>query len=191
VKRRTIPMLIGVLVLGFGAVLLGLAPAGADSFVPEVHARKPTPAPTQAPPKPDFRLNYATYGYTDIGYVVRGGLTSCEGCSATWEPRFVDGNDLGCFYGSNQFSLTSVNGFEGIVYIGVSSSAPKGVTSEMVPSVFVPKGQTVLVPFRLRAAIDASGFGLVLVQAIGKGGTTPTHSIYHEVWVVDDLPACE
>jgi len=86
--------------------------------------------------------------------------------------------------------LTSLYGFEGIVLIGVSYSAPRGVTSEMVPSVFIPRGQTVLVPFRLRAASDASGFGLVLVQAIGKGGTTPTHSIYHEVWVVDALPAC-
>jgi hypothetical protein len=184
-------MLIGVLVLGSGAVLLGLAPAGSDSLVSEVQARKPTLAPTQAPPKPDFRLDYATYGYTDIGYVVRGGLASCEGCSDTWEPRFVDRGDPACSYGSNQFSLTSVNGFEGIVYIGVTSSAPKGVTSEMAPSISLPKGQTVLVPFRLTAAADASGFGLVLVQAIGKGGTTPTHSIYHEVWVVDELPACE
>jgi hypothetical protein len=191
VNRRMIPMLIGVLVLGFGSVLLGLAPAGSDWLVPAAQARKPTPAPTQAPAKPDFRLDYATYGYTDLGYVVRGGQETCEGCSDTWEPRFVDRSTQACFYGSNQFSLTSVNGFEGIVSIGVSSSAPRGVTSKMVSSVFVPKAQTVLVPFSLTAATDGSGFGLVLVQAIGKGGTTPTHSIYHEVWVVDELPACE
>jgi hypothetical protein len=172
-------------------VILVLAAMAPGLLVVEVQAKRPAPTPTATAPKPDFRLDYANYGYTDIGYVVRGGLPSCGNCSDDWEPRFVDRNEQGCFYGSNQFTLTSLNGFEGVVYIGASSIAPKGVTSEMAPSVFVPRDQTVLVPFKLKAAMDASGFGLVLVQAIGKGGTTPTHSIYHEVWVADALPPCQ
>jgi hypothetical protein len=147
--------------------------------------RKPTPTPT-----PDFLLRYATYDHTDLAYVVRGGLPTCELCAATWEPRFIDRSGEACFYGSNNFTLTSLNGFEGEVYIGASSIIPKGVTSEMPNKVFIPRDQTVLVPFTLKAASDASGFRLVLVQAIGAGGTTPTHSIYHEVWVVDQLPPC-
>ena len=153
--------------------------------------RKPTPTPAQPTPAPDFLLRYATYGYTDIAYVVRGGLPTCALCADAWEPRFIDTSSEACFYGSNHFTLTSLNGFEGEVYIGASSIAPNGVTSEIPNKVFIPRGETVLVPFILKAASDASGFGLVLVQAIGVGGTTPTHSIYHEVFVVDQMPPCQ
>jgi len=125
---------------------------------------------------------------TDRAYVVRVGLPTCSLCAATWEPRFIDTSSQGCFYGSNQFKLTSLNGFEGTVYIGATSIIPNGVTSEIPNTVFIPRGETVLVPFTLKAASDASGFGLVLVQAIGQGGSTPTHSIYHEVIVVDQMP---
>ena|GEM_PF-5991792 len=153
--------------------------------------RRQTPTPTQPTPAPDFRLDYATYSYSDPAYIVRGGLPTCSLCADAWEPRFIDNTSQGCFYGSNQFKLTSLNGFEGTVLIGASSIIPKGVTSEITPSVFLPRNGTVFVPFALKAARDASGFGLVLVQAIGEGGSTPTHSIYHEVYVVDQLPPCQ
>ena len=143
------------------------------------------------PPTPDFRLDYNTYGYTDLGYVVRGGLPTCPLCRAEWEPRFIDRSSEACFYGSNHFKLTSLNGFEGEVYIGASSIIPNGVTSEIPNKVFIPRGETVLVPFVLKAASDASGSGLVLVQSTATDGSSPHHSIYHEVWVVDQMPSCQ
>jgi len=152
--------------------------------------RKPTPTPIQPTPPPDFLLRYATYSYPDLGYVVKGGLPTCDLCADAWEPRFIDRSGEACFYGSNQFTLTSLNGFEGEVYIGAHSLS-QGVTSEIPNKVFIPRDATVLVPFVLKATSEASGSDLVLVQAIGVGGTTPTHSIYHEVWYVDQLPPCE
>jgi hypothetical protein len=117
-------------------------------------------------------------------------LPTCELCADAWEPRFIDRSGKACFYGSNQFTLTSLNGFEGEVYIG-ATGLPQGVTLEMPNRVFIPKGETVLVPFVLKATSEAPRFDLVLVQAIGVGSTTPTHSIYHEVWFVDQLPPCQ
>jgi hypothetical protein len=185
-RLATVLVLVLVALVAFARV-----PSTAELMVADAKPRKPTPTPTQPTPTPDFRLDYNTYGYTDRGYVVRGGLPTCALCRAEWEPRFIDRSSEECFYGSNHFKLTSLNGFEGTVYIGAASIIPNGVTSEMAPSVFLPKGETVLVPFVLKAASDASGFGLVLVQAIGQGGTTPTHSIYHEIYVVDQMPPCQ
>lgn len=151
--------------------------------------RRPTPTPTQPPPAPDFLLRYETYSYTDLAYVVKGGLPTCELCVGAWEPRFIDRSGEACFYGSNNFTLTSLNGFEGEVYIG-TAGLPQGVTSEIPGKVFLPRGETVLVPFILKATTEVTArFHLVLVQAIGAG--TPTHSIYHEVWFVDQLPPCQ
>ena len=150
--------------------------------------RTPIPPPT-ATSAPDFLLRYETYSYTDLGYVVKGGLPTCELCVGAWEPRFIDRSGEACFYGSNNFTLTSLNGFEGDVHIG-TSGLPQGVTSEIPNRVFLPKDQTVLVPFILKATTAVtSRFDHVLVQAIGAG--TPTHSIYHEVWFVDQLPPCQ
>lgn len=151
--------------------------------------RRPTPTPTQPPPAPDFLLRYETYSYADLAYVVKGGLPTCELCVGAWEPRFIDRSGEACFYGSNNFTLTSLNGFEGEVYIG-TAGLPQGVTSEIPGKVFLPRGETVLVPFILKATTEVTArFHLVLVQAIGAG--TPTHSIYHEVWFVDQLPPCQ
>lgn len=185
--RSHIKWLTAILItlVAFALALSMTAPTVAEA------KRRPTPTPASPTPVPDFRLDYATYGYNDLGYVVKGGLPTCDLCADAWEPRFIDRSGQACFYGSNNFTLTSLNGFEGEVYIGASSIIPKGVASEMANKVFIPRDQTVLVPFTLKAASDASGHGLVLVQAIGVGGTTPTHSIYHEVWVVDQLPPCQ
>jgi hypothetical protein len=159
---------------------------------PNCASKKETdPTPVQPTLVRDFRLDYATYVYNDLGYVVRGGLPTYELCADAWEPGFIDRSGEACFDGSDNFTLTSLNGFESEVYIGASSIIPKGVTSEVTNRVFIPRDQIVLVPFTLKAASDASGHGLVLVQAIGVGGTTPTHSIYHEVRVVDQLPPCQ
>jgi hypothetical protein len=169
-------------------VAVALALSMTETSVVEAK-RRPTPTPTQLPPAPDFLLRYETYSYTDLAYVVKGGLPTCELCFGAWEPRFIDRSGEACFYGSNNFTLTSLNGFEGDVYIG-TDALPQGVTSEIPNKVFLPKDQTVLVPFILEATTEVtSRFDLVLVQAIGAG--TPTHSIYHEVWFVDQLPPCQ
>jgi hypothetical protein len=175
-----------VLVFALFAFMLALSMT--ETSVVEAKKR-PTPTPTQPTPAPDFLLRYETYGYTDLAYVVKGGLPTCDLCAGAWEPRFIDRSGEACFYGSNNFTLTSLNGFEGEVFIG-TDGLPQGVTSEIPGKVFLPRGETVLVPFVLKATTDVTArFHLVLVQAIGAG--TPTHSIYHEAWFVDQLPPCQ
>jgi hypothetical protein len=123
-------------------VLVGIAVALSMTEATVAEAkRKPTPTPIQPTPTPDFLLRYATYGYTDRAYVVRGGLPTCSLCADAWEPRFIDTSSEACFYGSNHFTLTSLNGFEGTVYIGASSIAPNGVTSEIPNTLFIPRGR--------------------------------------------------
>jgi hypothetical protein len=63
-----------------------------------------------------FTANYKPPSF--VGYVVRGGLPSCAGCTTAVEPRYV-GASFDCFYDSNTISLVSLNGFGGDVKLEV------------------------------------------------------------------------
>jgi hypothetical protein len=70
-----------------------------------------------------FTANYKPPSF--VGYVVRGGLPSCAGCTTAVEPRYV-GASFDCFYDSNTISLVSSNGFGGDVKLEVLN-LPAGV----------------------------------------------------------------
>jgi hypothetical protein len=70
-----------------------------------------------------FTANYKPPSF--VGYVVRGGLPSCAGCTTAVEPRYV-GASFDCFYDSNTISVVSSNGFGGDVKIEVLN-LPAGV----------------------------------------------------------------
>ena len=66
---------------------------------------------------PDFALaaNYQPPSF--VGHVVRGGLTSCDGCTTAVEPRYV-GRSFSCFYDSNSLSLVSLNVVDVALVVG-------------------------------------------------------------------------
>jgi hypothetical protein len=73
----------------------------------------------------DFALtaNYKSPSF--VGHVVRGGFSSCVGCTTAVEPRYV-GTPFDCFYDSNTISLVSLNGFSGDVRLQASGDAALG-----------------------------------------------------------------
>jgi hypothetical protein len=134
----------------------------------------------------DFALtaNYKSPSF--VGYVVRGGLPSCAGCTTAEEPRYV-GTSFSCFYDSNTISLVSLNDFSGDVRLEVSN-LPAGVTSQTATKLTVPRRGVVSTPFKLQASGDAAlGDATVTVRA--TSGST-VHTLDLLISVADQLPAC-
>ena len=134
----------------------------------------------------DFALtaNYKPPSF--VGYVVRGGLPSCAGCTTAVEPRYV-GASFDCFYDSNTISLVSLNSFGGDVKLEVLN-LPAGVTSQTATKLTVPRRGVVSTPFKLEASGDAAlGDATVTVRATSG---TIVHTLNLPISVADQLPAC-
>jgi hypothetical protein len=134
----------------------------------------------------DFALtaNYKPPSF--VGYVVRGALSSCAGCTTAVEPRYV-GTSFSCFYDSNTISLVSLNDFGGDVKLEVLN-LPAGVTSQTATKLTVPRSGVVSTPFKLQASGDAA-LGDVTVTVRAMSGST-VHTLDLPVSVADQLPAC-
>ncbi len=121
-----------------------------------------------------------------VGYVVRGGLPSCAGCTTAVEPRYV-GASFDCFYDSNTISLVSLNGFSGDVKLEVLN-LPAGVTSQTATKLTVPRRDVVSAPFKLQASGDAAlGDATVTVRATSD---SIVHTLDLPISVADQLPSC-
>jgi len=130
----------------------------------------------------DFALtaNYKPPSF--VGYVVRGGLPSCAGCTTAVEPRYV-GASFDCFYDSNTISLVSLNGFGGDVKLEVLN-LPAGVTSQTATKLTVPRRGVASAPFKLQARGDAT----VTVRATSG---SIVHALDLPISVADQLPSCK
>src|SRR5215217_6463856 len=130
----------------------------------------------------DFALtaNYKPPSF--VGYVVRGGLPSCAGCTTAVEPRYVDAS-FDCFYDSNTISLVSLNGFGGDVKLEVLN-LPAGVTSQTATKLTVPRRGVASAPFKLQARGDAT----VTVRATSG---SIVHALDLPISVADQLPSCK
>src|SRR5919112_6193788 len=134
----------------------------------------------------DFALtaNYKSPSF--VGYVVRGGLPSCAGCTTAIEPRYV-GTSFSCFYDSNTISLVSLNDFSGDVRLEVLN-LPDGVTSQTATSLSVPRRGAVGTPFKLQASGDAAlGDATATVRATSGA---IVHTLDLPISVADRLPSC-
>jgi hypothetical protein len=134
----------------------------------------------------DFALTANYKPPTFVGYVVRGGLPSCAGCTTAVEPRYV-GASFDCFYDSNTISLVSLNGFGGDVKLEVLHLSA-GVTSQTATKLTVPRRGVVSAPFRLQASGDAAlGDATVTVRATSG---SLVHTLDLPISVADQLPSC-
>jgi hypothetical protein len=134
----------------------------------------------------DFALtaNYKSPSF--VGHVVRGGFSSCVGCTTAVEPRYV-GTSFDCFYDSNTISLVSLNGFSGDVRLEVQN-LPAGVTSQTATMLTVPRRDVVSTPFKLQASGDAAlGDATVTVRATSG---SIVHTLDLPISVADRLPSC-
>ena len=134
----------------------------------------------------DFALtaNYKPPSF--VGYVVRGGLPSCAGCTTAVEPRYV-GAPFDCFYDSNTISLVSLNSFGGDVKLEVLN-LPAGVTSQTATKLTVPRRGVVSAPFKLQASGDtALGDATLTVRATSG---SMVHTLDLPISVADQLPSC-
>ena len=134
----------------------------------------------------DFALtaNYKPPSF--VGYVVRGGLPSCAGCTTAVEPRYV-GASFDCFYDSNTISLVSLNSFGGDVKLEVLN-LPAGVTSQTATKLTVPLRGVVSAPFKLQASGDtALGDATLTVRATSG---SMVHTLDLPISVADQLPSC-
>ena len=121
-----------------------------------------------------------------VGHVVRGGLSSCDGCTTEVEPRYV-GRSFSCFYDSNSIDLVSLNYFSGDVRLEVLN-LPAGVTSQTATKLTVPRGGAVGTPFKLQATGDAElGDAMVTVRATSG---SIVHTLDLPISVADQLPSC-
>jgi hypothetical protein len=121
-----------------------------------------------------------------VGYVVRGGLPSCAGCTTAVEPRYV-GRSFSCFYDSNNIGLASLNDFSGDVRLEVLN-LPAGVTSQTATKLTVPRRGAVSTPFKLEASGDAAlGDATVTVRATSG---SIVHTLDLPISVADQLPSC-
>ena len=131
-----------------------------------------------------FTANYKPP--TLVGYVVRGGLPSCAGCTTAVEPRYV-GASFDCFYDSNTISLVSSNGFGGDVKLEVLN-LPAGVTSQTATKLTLPRRGVVSAPFKLQASGDtALGDATLTVRATSG---SMVHTLDLPISVADQLPSC-
>ena len=134
----------------------------------------------------DFALtaNYKSASF--VGHVVRGGLSSCVGCTTAVEPRYV-GTSFDCFYDSNTINLVSLNDFSGDVRLEVQN-LPAGVTSQTATMLTVPRRGVVSTPFKLQASGDAAlGDATVTVRATSG---SIVHTLDLPISVADQLPSC-
>ncbi len=134
----------------------------------------------------DFALtaNYKSPAF--VGHVVRGGLSSCVGCTTAVEPRYV-GTSFDCFYDSNTINLVSLNDFSGDVRLEVQN-LPAGVTSQTATMLTVPRRGVVSTPFKLQASGDAAlGDATVTVRATSG---SIVHTLDLPISVADQLPSC-
>jgi hypothetical protein len=134
----------------------------------------------------DFALtaNYKPPSF--VGYVVRGGLPSCAGCTTAVEPRYV-GASFDCFYDSNTISLVSLNSFGGDVKLEVLN-LPAGVTSQTATKLTVPRRGVVSAPFKVQASGDtALGDATLTVRATSG---SMVHTLDLPISVADQLPSC-
>ena len=134
----------------------------------------------------DFVLtaNYKSPSF--MGHVVRGGLSSCVGCTTAVEPRYV-GTSFDCFYDSNTINLVSLNGFSGDVRLEVQN-LPAGVTSQTATKLTVPHRGVVSTPFKLQASGDAA-LGDTTVTVWATSGSM-VHTLELPISVADQLPSC-
>jgi hypothetical protein len=135
----------------------------------------------------DFALtaNYKPPSF--VGYVVRGGLPSCAGCTTAVEPRYV-GASFDCFYDSNTISLVSLNSFGGDVRLEVLN-LPAGVTSQTATKLTVPRRGIVSAPFELQASGDAALGDATLTVRATSGSIV--HTLDLPISVADQLPSCQ
>jgi len=135
---------------------------------------------------PDFVLtaNYKSPPF--VGHVVRGGLSSCIGCTTAVEPRYV-GTSFDCFYDSNTINLVSLNGFSSDVRLEVQNR-PAGVTSQTATKLTVPHRGVVSTPFKLQASGDAA-LGDTTVTVWATSGSM-VHTLELPISVADQLPSC-
>jgi hypothetical protein len=135
----------------------------------------------------DFALtaNYKPPSF--VGYVVRGGLPSCAGCTTAVEPRYV-GASFDCFYDSNTISLVSLNSFGGDVRLEVLN-LPAGVTSQTATKLTVPRRGVVSAPFELQASGDAALGDATLTVRATSGSIV--HTLDLPISVADQLPSCQ
>ena len=134
----------------------------------------------------DFALTANYKPPTFVGYVVRGGLPSCAGCTTAVEPRYV-GASFDCFYDSNTISLVSLNSFGGDVKLEVLN-LPAGVTSQTATKLTVPRRGVVSAPFKLQASGDtALGDATLTVRATSG---SMVHTLDLPISVADQLPSC-
>jgi hypothetical protein len=134
----------------------------------------------------DFALSANYTAPTFVGYVVRGGLSSCPECTTAVEPRYV-GRSFSCFYDSNSISLVSLNDFSGVVRLEVLD-LPDGVTSQTATSLNVPRRGAVGTPFKLQASGDAA-LGDATVKVRATSGSI-VHTLNLPISVADQLPSC-
>ena len=134
----------------------------------------------------DFALtaNYKSPSF--LGHVVRGGLSSCVGCTTAVEPRYV-GTSFDCYYDSNTINLVSLNDFSSDVRLEVQK-LPAGVTSQTATMLTVPRRGVVSTPFKLQASGDAAlGDATVTVRATSG---SIVHTLDLPISVADQLPSC-
>jgi hypothetical protein len=131
-----------------------------------------------------FTANYKPPSF--VGYVVRGGMPSCAGCTTAVEPRYV-GRSFSCFYDSNTIGLASLNDFSGDVRLEILN-LPAGVTSQTATRFTVPRRGAVSTPFKLQASGDAAlGDATVTIRATSG---SLTHILDLPISVADRLPSC-
>jgi hypothetical protein len=134
----------------------------------------------------DFALtaNYKSPSF--VGHVVRGGLSSCDGCTTAVEPRYV-GTSFDCFYDSNTINLVSLNDFSGDVRLEVQN-LPAGVASQTATMLTVLRRGVVSTPFKLQASGGAAlGDATVTVRATSG---SIVHTLDLPLTVADHLPTC-
>ena len=134
----------------------------------------------------DFTLGANYQPPTFVGHLVRGGLTSCPGCTTAVEPRYV-GASFSCFYDSNSLGLASLNDFSGTVTLEVLD-LPPGVTSQTATSVVVPRRGAASTPLWLRADSGAA-LGSATVAVRTTSGAL-VHTLRLPISVADQLPPC-
>src|SRR5215210_2231202 len=167
-------------VLALGLLIAASAPAVAGS------GSSSSGSSGSAGSAPDFALtaNYKPPSF--VGYVVRGGLSSCANCTTAVEPRYV-GRSFSCFYDSNSIDLVSLNGFSGDVRLEVLD-LPAGVASQTATKLTVPRRGAVGTPFKLQASGDAA-LGDVNVTVRATSGSI-VHTLDLPISVADQLPSC-
>ena len=167
-------------VLALGLLIAASAPAVAGS------GSSGSGSSGSADSAPDFALTANHKSPSFVGYVVRGGLSSCANCTTAVEPRYV-GRSFSCFYDSNSIDLVSLNGFSGDVRLEVLD-LPAGVASQTATKLTVPRRGAVGTPFKLQASDDAAlGDDNVTVRATSG---SIVHTLDLPLSVTDQLPSC-